>query len=192
MSPSVSQSVSEHDEVRDVVEEIAEHADAYELSIACAESLTAGAIASALARGTDAASWFAGGVVSYMSEVKFEVLGVTEGPVITARCAEEMVRGVRALLGTDAAVAVTGVGGPDEEEGEPSGTVFIASLVADGAGRGGEQVEVTRHLFEGDPPAVLDQTVAAALRQLRDGLAVAAVRAGVTPPTTTATATTGS
>lgn len=141
------------------VERIAALASAHPLVVACAESLTAGAIASALARGEGASSWFGGGVVSYMSEVKFQVLGVAEGPVITASCAEQMVRGVATLLDADAAVAVTGVGGPGEEEGEPPGTVFVATLV-------GGRVEVTRHQFEGDPPTVLDQTVAVAIGRL--------------------------
>lgn len=143
----------------DVVARIADLASARSLRVACAESLTAGAIASALARGEGASSWFGGGVVSYMSEVKFEVLGVTEGPVVTDSCAREMVEGVARLLGADAAVAVTGVGGPGEEEGQPSGTVFAATRV-DG------RVEVTRHRFDGDPPEVLDQTVAVALDRL--------------------------
>ena len=146
-------------EVDAAVERIAAVATARSLVVACAESLTAGAIASALARGEGASSWFGGGVVSYMSEVKFTVLDVTEGPVVTASCAEEMVRGVAALLGADAAVATTGVGGPDEEEGEPAGTVFVATCL-------GDRVEVTRHQFEGDPAAVLDQSVAVAIGRL--------------------------
>ncbi|MFD0807018.1 CinA family protein [Nocardioides caeni] len=149
--------------VGDVVEQIASIAAERSLTVACAESLTAGAIASALARGEGAASWFAGGVVSYMSEVKFQVLGVAEGPVVTASCAEEMARGVNALLGSRASVAVTGVGGPGEEEGEPPGTVFIATCVED-------RIDVTRHLFEGDPPSVLEQTTAAACARLLDRL----------------------
>jgi nicotinamide-nucleotide amidase len=156
MPPSATDS---QDALRDTVEQIARHASESSLTIACAESLTAGGIAQALARGSDAASWFAGGVVSYMSEVKFDVLGVTEGPVVTASCAEEMVAGVTALMHADAAVAVTGVGGPTEEEGEPAGTVFIAT-------RAGDRTEVSRHQFEGDPPDVLDQTVRTAVTQL--------------------------
>lgn len=147
----------------DLVGMIADHASATDLTLACAESLTAGAIASTLARGKGASSWFAGGVVSYMSEVKFDVLGVTPGPVVTASCAEEMVGGVCDLLGADAAVAVTGVGGPDEEEGEPPGTVFIATRVE---GR----TDVIRHQFYGEPDDVLDQTVDAALTQLAERL----------------------
>ncbi len=143
----------------DLVAMIAERAIARGLTIACAESLTAGAISSTLARGKGATSWFAGGMVSYMSEVKFDVLGVTPGPVMCASCAEEMVDGVCDLLGADAAVAVTGVGGPDEEEGEPPGTVFIATR-ADG------RTDVIRHQFYGEPDEVLDQTVDAALTHL--------------------------
>jgi nicotinamide-nucleotide amidase len=152
--------------VTGAVEQIAQLAAERSLTVACAESLTAGAIASVLARGEDAASWFAGSVVSYMSEVKFEVLGVTEGPVVTASCAEEMVCGVSTLLGADAAVAVTGVGGPGEEEGEPAGTVFVATRV-------GSRSAVTRHQFDGDPPTVLEQTVATAIGRLLASLRAA-------------------
>lgn len=141
------------------VEVIADRANNDSLIVACAESLTAGAIASELAKGENASEWFAGGVASYMSETKFKVLGVTPGPVITESCAREMVEGVCRLMAADVAVAVTGVGGPDEEEGEPSGTVYIATHVE---GR----TEVTRHRFEGDPPDVLEQTTQAALERL--------------------------
>lgn len=154
---------TELDRTSEAVDRIAELATERSLTIACAESLTAGAIASALARGEGAASWFAGGVVSYMSEVKFEVLGVREGPVVTPTCAEEMVLGVASLLGADAAVAVTGVGGPGEEEGQPAGTVYIATRV-------GDRTDVSHHRFDGDPPAVLEQTTAAAIGQLLDRL----------------------
>lgn len=143
----------------DPVDVIAQHAAAASLTVACAESLTSGAIASALGRGEDASTWFLGGVVAYASAVKFGVLGVDEGPVVRASCAEQMSQGVGKLLGADATVAVTGVGGPGEEEGEPAGTVFVASCV-DG------RPVVTRHLFEGDPASVVEQTVRASLSQL--------------------------
>jgi nicotinamide-nucleotide amidase len=158
----------ESDTTRAAVREIAELAAERSITVACAESLTAGAIASVLARGEGASSWFAGGVVSYMSEVKFDVLGVTEGPVITPSCAEEMAVGVAKLLEADAAVAVTGVGGPGEEEGQPAGTTFIATRLDD-------RTHVVHHRFEGDPPAVLDQTVVAAIAQLHARLTAPSV-----------------
>ena len=147
-----------------LVEKIAAYATERSLTVACAESLTGGAIASALARGNAADTWFAGGIVSYMSEVKFRVLGVSEGPVVTSACAQQMAEGVTTLLGADASVAVTGVGGPDEQEGQPPGTVFIATRV-DG------RTDVSHHHFTGDPGAVLDQTVTAAVAGLLQRLA---------------------
>ena len=133
------------------------------LSIAVAESLTAGGIASALARGDNAASWLRGGVVAYNSEVKFEVLDVEEGPVVTSSCARQMALGVAHHLRADVTVATTGVGGPDPEEGEPAGTVYIATHVQG-------QLTVERHEFDGDPSAVIEQTIGAALDQLESAL----------------------
>jgi nicotinamide-nucleotide amidase len=105
---------------------IAAKATAAGLAVGTAESLTVGALAQALGAGDGAAEWFRGGVVAYASEVKFDVLGVQQGPVITALCAEQMAWGARRVLGADVAVAVTGVGGPDPEEGCPPGTVYVA------------------------------------------------------------------
>lgn len=147
----------------DAIDVIAERAAAQALTIACAESLTSGAIAAALGRGEDAASWFAGGVVAYSSAVKFDVLGVDEGPVVCASCAQQMAEGVRRLLAADAAVAVTGVGGPGEEEGEPAGTVYVATCVQG-------KSEVTHHRFDGDPAEVVEQTVREALDRLAERL----------------------
>ena len=97
-------------------------------------------------------------MVAYFSEVKFQVLGVDEGPVVTASCACQMAEGVQRLLQSNAALAVTGVGGPDPEEDKPPGTVFIATAV-----RG--ELHVGEHAFTGDPDEILSQTVAAALSQ---------------------------
>jgi nicotinamide-nucleotide amidase len=133
------------------------------LSVACAESLTAGGVASALARGENAASWFRGAVVAYASEVKFEVLGVAEGPVVTAACARQMAVGVAERLRANVSVATTGVGGPDPDEGEPAGTVYIATFLE---GR----TDVVRHEFDGDPASVIEQTIEAALTQLESAL----------------------
>ena len=148
----------------DQVDRIAALVKDRSLSVASAESLTAGGIASALARGENAASWFRGAVVAYNSEVKFEVLDVDKGPVVTASCSRQMALGVAHHLGADVAVATTGVGGPDPEEGEPAGTVYIATLVQG-------QLSAERHEFDGDPSAVVEQTIAAALSHLESALA---------------------
>ncbi len=85
-------------------------------TVAVAESLTAGALAQELAATTNASSWFAGGIVAYRAESKFRLLSVSEGPVMSRQCAEEMARGARDLFAADVSVATTGVGGPGEEE----------------------------------------------------------------------------
>ncbi len=147
------------------VEKIAELAGDQGLTVATAESLTSGLIATRLGAGPSASQWFRGTVVAYQEPVKFDVLGVTEGPVVTAQCAEEMVRGVAKLLGADAAVSVTGVGGPDPEEGEAPGTVYVGVLV-------GDALTVHRLDLAGDDPErILEETAERSLRYLAEGLA---------------------
>ena len=101
------------------------------LTLAVAESLTGGLVASRLVDVAGASGWFRGGVVSYAPEVKFSVLGVPEGPVVSAETAAAMATGVRDLLGADVGLGVTGVAGPDALEGEPPGTVHLAAVVGD-------------------------------------------------------------
>ena len=109
-----------------LVDRIAELAQARGSRIAVAESLTAGQISGRLGQGEGASDWYRGAVVSYDEEVKFAVLGVTRGPVVTDQCAREMADGVRRLLMADLALGITGVGGPGPEEDRPAGTVHLA------------------------------------------------------------------
>ena len=101
-------------------------------SVGTAESLTSGAVASALGAAPDASSWFRGGVIAYSSEVKRNLLYVEPGPVVSAQCAQQMARAAAALLGAEAAVATTGAGGPDPQDDQPVGTVFIAVFTPQG------------------------------------------------------------
>ena len=75
---------------------------------------------------------FRGGIVSYASEVKYSLLGVPEGPVLSADAAKAMAEGARRVLGADVALATTGVAGPAEQEGQPVGTVFLGVSMDDG------------------------------------------------------------
>lgn len=144
------------------------------LTIAVAESLTGGALSQALARAGDAGEWFAGGVVAYQNLTKYRVLGVPEGPVITPEAARAMAVGAREALSTDVAVAVTGVGGPGEEEGRPAGTVFIGIA-------GPDEVRDVKYRFTGEPVAVVGATVEHALRHLREALHALRVSRAATP-----------
>ncbi|MEU0090649.1 CinA family protein [Kribbella sp. NPDC006257] len=134
-------------------------------TVAVAESLTSGRIASELGAAPEASAWFAGGITAYASEIKFKVLGVDPGPVITAHCARQMADGVVQLMNADYGVAVTGAGGPDSEEGHPAGTVFAA------VHRPGH-TETSEYHFTGDPATVVKTATREALAIL-----LAAVRA---------------
>ena len=96
------------------------------LTLAIAESLTGGLISSRLVDVPGASATLLGSVVSYGESVKFDLLGVPQGPVVTIECAEAMAGGVRRLLGADVGIGVTGVAGPDACEGKPPGTVCMA------------------------------------------------------------------
>lgn len=151
------------DEARELAEQVARLAQERGLRVAVAESLTSGMIANQLGAAPEASSWFVGGVVAYAADVKFKVLGVEPGPVVTARCAAQMATGVADLLSADLAVAVTGVGGPDPDEGHPPGTVYLAV-------QAGGHEEVGHHHFDGDPTQVIEQSTVAALQTLRTAL----------------------
>lgn len=142
---------------------VAERAGEASVSIGTAESLTGGSIAATLAAAPGSSGWFTGAVVAYSEAVKFGLLGVDRGPVVTATCASEMAHGAARLLEADFVVAVTGVGGPDPAEGQPPGTVYLAH------GRA-TAVRVQRLHLDGLPEAVVDQTVRAALTALLDDL----------------------
>jgi nicotinamide-nucleotide amidase len=103
------------------------------LTLAVAESLTGGLVAARLVDVPGASNWFRGGVVSYATDVKFSVLGVPEGPVVTSEAAAAMATGVRDLLSAEVGLGVTGVAGPESAEGHAPGTVFFGAVVGDDA-----------------------------------------------------------
>ncbi|QMU96997.1 CinA family protein [Microbacterium esteraromaticum] len=130
------------------------------LHVAVAESLTSGALASAVGAGAEASTWFSGGVVAYLPEVKEWVLGFpADRDPTSAECAEQLARGARELLDADLCVSTTGVGGPDAEDGHPAGTVFLGWATRDGAGH-------RRLALDGEPDEVLEATVEAAVQLL--------------------------
>jgi nicotinamide-nucleotide amidase len=93
--------------------------------VGCAESLTGGELAARLSGTPGASGTFTGGVVSYATEVKRDLLAVTSELVVSADCAEQMATGLRTLLGVDWALSTTGVAGPEQQEGQPVGTVYV-------------------------------------------------------------------
>jgi len=155
----------------DLQERVAERVQHDGITVAVAESLTGGLLVDALATSSAAGDWLRGGIVAYATEVKRDVLRV-EGPIIAASCATQMAAGARRVLGADVGLAVTGVGGPDRQEGQPVGTVFIACETPAGA-------VVEEHAFDGDAAAIVDATVEHGLRALLRSLdGLQAVRRG--------------
>ncbi len=108
-----------------------------------------------------ASEWFRGSVVSYASEVKHRVLGVPEGPVVTEAAARAMAEGACRVLGSDIGLALTGVAGPDEQEGMAPGTVVV------GLARPGHAVESLVFHLPGDRERVRQYAAISALDLLR-------------------------
>ena len=102
------------------------------LSIGCAESCTAGMIASQLGHLPGSSKFLLGGIVSYSNQVKTNTLGVSantlvEFGAVSERCALEMAEGVCRVLGSDIGLSVTGIAGPGGGSMEkPVGTVCFA------------------------------------------------------------------
>lgn len=94
-------------------------------SLGLAESVTGGLVGARLVGVPGASTVFRGSVVSYASEVKFDLLDVPEGPVVSPEAALAMAHGARRVLGSDVGLALTGVAGPDEQDGQPVGTLHV-------------------------------------------------------------------
>ncbi len=105
------------------------------LSLGLAESVTGGMVATRLTGVAGASEVLRGSIVSYASEVKFDLLGVDPGPVVSTRAAEQMATGARRVLGADVGLALTGVAGPAEQDGQPVGTLHIGIALPDGSVR---------------------------------------------------------
>lgn len=131
------------------------------LMLASAESLTGGRLGDVLSAAPGASDTYLGGVVSYATEVKQKVLGVSaetveKHGVVSAECAEEMATGVRDLVDADYAVSTTGVAGPTTQEDKPVGLVYIGVAGPDG-------VRTERFQFDGGRAEIREKVVKAAI-----------------------------
>ncbi|WP_300682580.1 CinA family protein [Nocardioides sp.] len=138
------------------------------LTLATAESLTGGQLAATFTSVPGISAVYVGGAVTYWTEFKQSLLGVSEEivdtvGVVSAACAEAMATGVRGLAGATYALSTTGVAGPDPQEGKPVGTVFVGI-----AGPGG--VRAVQLALSGTRAEIQAQTCAAAVDLLIDAL----------------------
>jgi nicotinamide-nucleotide amidase len=102
-------------------------------TLGVAESVTGGLVGGRITNVPGSSSVFRGGVISYASEVKFDLLGVDRGPVVSEEAAVQMALGAQRVIGSDVAIALTGVAGPDEQDGRPVGTLCIGVVLPDGS-----------------------------------------------------------
>ncbi len=130
------------------------------LTLAVAESLTGGLVASRVVAVPGASDWFTGGVVAYDSRVKLDLLGVPEGPVVGEAAVKAMADGVRRRLRADVGLATTGVAGPTEQDGQPPGTVWLGMAL-------GEEVSAVQIRLPGDRDRVRQLTVISLMDLLR-------------------------
>jgi nicotinamide-nucleotide amidase len=151
------------DHIELIVERVARQLRDQSLTISVAESLTGGMLTSYLAAGPGASAWLEGGIVAYSAAVKQLVLNVDDVPVVSETAARQMARGAARLFHSDLAVAVTGVGGPDGQNGDPPGTVWYALV-----GHQRERAELNH--FDGDPKTVCESACLEVLAVLHDSL----------------------
>lgn len=135
------------------------------VTIATAESLTAGMVAAELAAVPGASGSLRGGIVAYHNAVKEEILGVNHALLeskgsVDSDVAVQMAEGARRVCSADIAVSTTGAAGPEPHDGKPVGTVFIAVATASG-------VMVQDFAFDGGRQKIRQLACEAALKALQ-------------------------
>jgi len=136
------------------------------ISISTAESCTGGNIARLITSVPGSSEYYTGSVIAYENRIKKDVLGVseqvlTEQGAVSRDVVEQMARGVSSLYGTDAAIATSGIAGPDGgTEDKPVGTTCIC-VVYQG------KISSMKYRFSGSRDRIIDQASYAAMQLLR-------------------------
>ena len=139
-------------------------------TLAVAESLTGGSIMAALTSISGSSSVFRGGIVSYDTGLKINILKVdkdiiSQHGVVHEEVARQMATGIRDITALDTpttwGVSTTGVAGPEPQDGKPAGTVFI------GISGGGRDRALGPFRFEGGRDDIRRETTVEALEQLK-------------------------
>ncbi len=101
------------------------------LTLGLAESVTGGLVASRLVATPGTSDVLKGSIVAYMTDVKRSLLGVDAEHIVSEAAARQLAGAARELLRADVGLGVTGVAGPEEQDGQPAGTVFFGLAVGD-------------------------------------------------------------
>ena len=134
-------------------------------TLGVAESLTGGMIGGRIANVAGASRTFRGTVGCYATEVKRTLLGVTAEHVVSADAAIQMAQGAQRVLGADVGISVTGVAGPDEQDGQPVGTVWFGFALP------GREPEAVSNRLPGDRERVRQFSTISLMNMLRQRLA---------------------
>jgi PncC family amidohydrolase len=147
------------------VERIGAALKARGMTLATAESCTAGMLSAALTTVAGASQWYRGGVVVYSDDLKISLVDVDrrtleEYGAVSSEVALELATGVRKACGADIGVGITGIAGPGGgTRAKPAGTVFLAIVGP------GETHDVCLNL-EGDRAEVRRKSVSSALTRI--------------------------
>ena len=138
------------------------------LIITTAESCTGGMIASRIVNVPGASAVFKQGYITYCDEAKISMLGVSRQTIekyyaVSSQSAEEMAAGGAKAARADICVAVTGVAGPDKEDGKPVGLVYIGLYMCG-------KCYVKECNFNGDRAAIREQACETALEMTLENL----------------------
>ncbi|GAB3358927.1 CinA family protein [Amycolatopsis echigonensis] len=137
-------------------------------TVAAAESLTAGLVCATLAQVPGASAVLRGGLVVYATELKAALAGVdeqllAEHGAVHPEVAAQLARGARERCGATWGLGLTGVAGPDPQDGVAPGTVYV--------GLSGPGADTVRELAEtGDRDIIRTSSVRAAFALLREQL----------------------
>ena len=165
--------MADHESIRKLAEVLVEQLSASGKAVSTAESCSGGWIAKAITDIPGASAVFHYGIVSYSNGAKESLLGVrndtlVEHGSVSEAVVGEMAKGAMNLSGSDFAVAVSGIAGPDGgTDQKPVGTVWFAWAVREGPKL---RVETTAERFDGDRELIRELTVAHALQGLLDRL----------------------
>ncbi|MGO4249245.1 CinA family protein [Paenarthrobacter sp. RAF54_2] len=138
------------------------------LTVATAESLTAGMVAASLANTPGASGMLQGGVIAYQNSVKASILGVSTELIsavgsVDGGVAAAMAEGARRACTADVGISTTGVAGPEPHDGKAVGTVFVGVATSSGTGS-------FEFSFSGDRQSIREKACEAALAHLIDAL----------------------
>ncbi len=136
------------------------------LTVATAESCTGGNIARLLTSVPGSSGYYSGSVIAYQNEVKTSILKVEKGVInshgaVSKQVVEQMVKGVMEVLGSDTAIATSGIAGPDGGTDEkPVGTIWISVLYKN-------KIVTKKYQFGGTRERIIDQASFSAMQLLR-------------------------